>query len=312
MRPVAAAILSAAAGLLILANPAQAADGPAPATPDKTAPADVTVTAPRKAPRTSIPSPAINNFVSVHTPVNHTGLLARWRDDICPVTIGLPPAFNAFVTKRVKAVAASVGAPVKVDGRCSVNIAIVFTSDPQGLADSIRNRHQVLLGFHFPAQLKRVTTISHPIQAWYATGTEGAGAQVGVPQSIGGFVLDDPDYATPSGKAGSRLTDGRRSEIVTALIVADARKVADLQIGAVADYIAFLALVQTTTFDACSELPSITTLMAADCSGPPAPDGLTAADIAYLKALYSTDLSEIVPLELDKMADHMQHDIGPR
>jgi hypothetical protein len=312
MRPISAAVSGLAAALLIIVSAARA-DAPEAAPADKAAtpPADVTVVAPRKPPHTSIPSPAISHFVTMHRSITRIGQLARWRDDICPTTVGLPPGYNAFVTKRVKEIAAQVGAPVKLDGRCNYNVAIIFTPDPQGVLDSIRKRHWVLLGFHYPAQLKRLATVSHPIQSWYATGTQGAGGNIEISSTVGGFALDDPDYAMPSGKPGSRLTVGLRSEIVTAVIVADARKVEDLKIGAVADYIAFLALAQTTTFDACGELPSITELMAPDC-GHPAPEAITDADLAYLKGLYRADLTLNLPLEEDDIADEMQQEIGPK
>jgi hypothetical protein len=312
MHSITAALSGLAAALLVLASPAGAnAQVAAPAARPATSPADVTVVAPRKPPHTSIPSPAINHFVAMHKATTRIGQLARWRDDICPATVGLPPGYNDFVTKRVKEIAAQVGAPVKLDGRCTYNVAIIFTPDPQGVLDSIRKRHSVLLGFHYPAQLRRLATFSHPIQSWYATGTQGAGGNIDVPSSVGGFALDDPDFAMPSGKAGSRFTVGLRSEIVTAVIVADARKVEDLKIGAVADYIAFLTLAQTTKFDACGELPSITELMAPDC-GHPAPEAITDADLAYLKGLYRADLTLNLPLEEDDIADEMQQEIGPK
>ena len=49
----------------------------------------------------------INDFVySTVAPTNTLiGQIARWEKRICPLTIGLTPAFNAFVTARVKEVA---------------------------------------------------------------------------------------------------------------------------------------------------------------------------------------------------------------
>jgi hypothetical protein len=97
---------------------------------------EVTVTAPRPPTPEELAGDAVYDFVRVHAvPATVTGQLARWgigRDSgICPLTQGLSPAFNDFVSARILAVAASVGAPVR-GGRCSkYNVLIVFTTNPE-------------------------------------------------------------------------------------------------------------------------------------------------------------------------------------
>jgi hypothetical protein len=63
---------------------------------------------------------SLHQFVAHHATVHHfnTGVtrnLAHWlggKDSICPLTLGLDPGQNAFVTARLRALAAYVGAPV--------------------------------------------------------------------------------------------------------------------------------------------------------------------------------------------------------
>ena len=50
-----------------------------------------------------------------------------------------------------------------------------------------------------------------------------------------------------------------------------------------------VALSQTDNFTPCQELPSIASLMAADCATGGLATAITSVDIAYLKGLYSND-----------------------
>src|SRR6516165_370553 len=49
------------------------------------------------------------NFVTARGAVAHLGQLARWADPPCPVALGLSPAANAYVSDRVKVLAAAIG-----------------------------------------------------------------------------------------------------------------------------------------------------------------------------------------------------------
>jgi hypothetical protein len=305
------ALIGLALGAGLWASAAAGQDK-APANQPATAVPGVTVPAPQRPQASPAPTPEIRNFVRSRGATARIGQLARWRDDICPQTLGLPPAFNAFVSKRVQDVAAAVGAPVKPGARCTTNVAIIFTPRPQQLLDDIRQKHTVLLGFHYPAQLKRIATFNHPIQAWYVTATQGSGGNVAVPGSGGGLVLDDSCCPEPGGTAGSKFSVGLNSQIEIAMVVADANKVADHDIGAIADYVALLALAQTKPADGCGPLPSITDLLASNCGAGPRPNAITDADIAYLKALYDINLGTVLWAEQSSIADRMQQAVKPK
>ncbi|MBS0332782.1 MAG: hypothetical protein JSS35_08455, partial [Proteobacteria bacterium] len=53
--------------------------------------------------------------------------------------------------------------------------------------------------------------------------------------------------------------------------------------------VAMLALARGTAPKGCSELPTILDFLNADCPAGADPAGLSAYDVAYLKALYSTN-----------------------
>jgi hypothetical protein len=204
----------------------------------------------------------VEHFVQAHSATSRIDQLSRWGGSVCPQTGGLPPAFNAYVSARVKAVAANIGAPVdKRPNRnfpCRPNLLIAFTTDPQKLMDDVRRRHPQMLGFHYAAQAERMARVEHPIQAWYMTGTK---AQDGL------LEPDDEFHRMPTGSAGSRLSVRLESQFVAVLVIVDSNKILGHQIGAISDDVAMLSLSHAGTD----------------------PPGLSAYDIAYLKALYSTN-----------------------
>jgi hypothetical protein len=82
------------------------------------------------------------------------------------------------------------------------------------------------------------------------------------------------------------------SELVHSLIIADAKKVSGEKIGAVADYIAVLALSRWQGLERCSSMSTILNLMADGCDGDERPEAATPADRALLSGLYSADVRE--------------------
>jgi hypothetical protein len=80
----------------------------------------------------------------------------------------------------------------------------------------------------------------------------------------------------------------RSRQFLNAFIIVDAKRIPNAKLGPVADYVAMLALSQSKSLGSCQVLPSIVDLFA-NCAGRAAPEGLTAADMAYLHALYGAD-----------------------
>ena len=250
---------------------------------------------------------AVTDFVGAMTvPTRMADKLARWRDGVCPVTVGLRPEVAKFVTKHVKDVAAQVGAPVNDRESCKPNIEIVFTTEPQILLDNIRVDHPDILGYHDNnSQAIQMAAVTHPIQAWYATATSdlngnsqpdgvktgGMTLEMPTPQAGGGIVSSATGYSVmnmPNARVatvtGGRLGDGTRSEFRHVVIVAEPAKLLEHEMGTLADYIAMLALSQIQSADSCQELPTILNLLVTGCTAPP--KALTSVDLAYLRALY--------------------------
>jgi len=264
---------------------------------------DVAVTAPPPPSDAELAGNNLDEFI-VHHATTHfantptTGNLARWRgglQSICPQTVGLTPAYAAFVTARVRALATYVGAPVQSDAQCKSNVQIFFTNDPQPKMDEVtkwatgpafQNRYsggaRNLIAFKS----------DHAIQGWYLM--TGGGRQVlNTDVSMVGLSVwplwpqITQNYAANE-STGSRLGGGSGNGIGIGIVilVVDTTKFVGYSIGTLADYLAMLTLSVAQSPDHCDPLPSILDLMSSSCAGREKPTAITAGDLAFLKALY--------------------------
>jgi hypothetical protein len=258
----------------------------------------------------------INKFVkSFVTPTAINGKIARWESKVCPLTVGQPPALAISVTQHVKDIAAAVGAPVNPKSFCAPNIEIVFTTTPQDLLDNILEHDADYLGYaESTARRKELATVTRPVQAWYLTETKdlnglakidtGERAAGGVHLSGGAGPSIDLPFAISTRSSGYRTGDGMRSAFNNIIIVVDFSKVKGHKIGALADYIAMLALTQLNSMDTCQDLPSIVNLMATNCDQ--MVDGITQTDLAYLRGLYQMDSDRSLLFQRNDIADNMK------
>ena len=298
-------------GALCLASVAQAQDA-APSTEHVTVTSD-------KLP----PEKAMHDFIGSYTAPSPTlSKVTRWHAGVCPGVTGLPASWNNLVAERLQAVASAAGAPVAKQG-CRINIDIVFTKNPQALLNGVRDTKPVYLGYHDVAQEERLATVSHAVQAWYMTQTvdshggiymddklhpEGISIDSGGTTSHGGNTFQFPNAHVENWN-GSRLGDGRRSELMHALIVVDLDKISGIKLAALADDVAMLALAQTAAFDVCQPVVSIANLTA-PCDAVLKTDALSNSDQAYLHALYAIDPNDSLVQQRSKIAYEMKKSLG--
>ena len=269
---------------------------------------EVTVTAHRQIDDRTLDRVIIPRFVASHgAPNPKSNQVGRWTPylPVCPSTLGLKPAFADYVSRRVLAVAAMVGAPAARYGRCKFTVEIVFTPGPQEQVSYLAKTYRALLGYD-QGSLKQRLTFTRAIQAWYTTATHTEGG----PRCLGGWSVDSdaPLCNEQAQGSASRLSNGMLSGIVNVLIIADSKQVDGHSLASIADYIAMLVLTRTSV-DGCSELASIIDLLSPDCAGRAPPDSITPADIAYLKALYSADLEKNLNLEEGDMHYRMSRKV---
>jgi len=281
---------------------------------------DVTVTTPRPPTEQELAGDSLAQFIVHHATVHYVntgvvGNLAHWRggrpQTICPLTVGLEPGYNAFVTARVRAVADSVGAPTQPDLSCKDNVRIIFTPEPEKVMADVSKWASVYFGPRYPS-MRRLMMFNpgHAVQGWYIT-TGGAGRVLNADANLllGLEVLPLWPVVIPSGlNTGGRQMTG----IVSVILVVDTTKAGEYAIGTMADYLAVLALSVVQSPDHCDPLPSILDLGAPDCGTRDRPTGVTAGDLAFLRALYYRNTGLGSSLSRSEIQTHMLRQFGPR
>ena len=288
----------------LVASPAwaQAAGAPAPAaspakSPDSAAIGEIIVRGhAAKVPKSF--DTAVRKFVHDMGRPGPIGQISRWRQPVCPITAGLTPAFDDFVNRRVRQVAARVDAPGPGDCREAANVMVIFTTKPDQLMVDVREHHEGLLGYHFVGQTKSLAAFEPPMKSWYVTVTTMPG---------GDFAMLDQAYAPgPPAGSGSRIQPEYRSEFAFVLVVIDANLLEGQAIGPIADRVAMLALSRPAPRDGCGSLPSILDLMDPKCPAGGSIQGLTAYDEAYLEALYAYRANEMRSMERKSIARRVE------
>jgi len=274
-------------------------------------------------------------FVQSHAmaPNPEIGQISRWHEPVCADVEGVAPAQASQVKARIEDVAESVGLPAAREG-CAANVEIVFSDNPQATMDDVAKRREDLLGYYHRRDHDRLKIVNRPIQAWYKTATTGEGNNGGMVTAtyinpfappgespyrtgIGDFpgrvaanaTVDDPGNKTPTGCGDApHFTACLTSLFRNVFIVVDSKalQAKGIGLGRASDYLALLALSQPKALDGCAGLASILDLTAKTaCPGREAPAGLTAADAAWLTALYASDAEGKGDVEKTDIADRM-------
>ena len=255
------------------------------------------------------------NFVQAYTAAANPQIdqISRWHNPLCIQIKGLPDDQAATVRARIESVAQAEGLPAP-PATCRANVEIIFTDQPQSTMDLLAQRQEPPLGYYHRERLNQLKTVTHAIQAWYTTATRGGGVNTGSLGENGhatmanagsgamGFagsphesiqhdddVIDDPQNTAPVGCV-DRFKSCYISVLYNVIIMADHKALAGKDLRLVADDMVMLALSQPRSLDSCNTLPSVLEAFAKSaCPGRDPPAGLTAADTAYLAALYASD-----------------------
>jgi hypothetical protein len=282
---------------------------------------DVTVTLPPPPTDQELAGDSLYQFVAHHATVHfvNTGTqhnLARWRggtQSICPLTVGLDPAFSAFITARLRALAEYVGAPMQSGPQCKTNVQILFTSKPQESMDAVIKWATVYFRNRYSGGMRDLIKYraDHAIQGWYITTGGGSRALNTDVEFLGLSVWPIWPQITPNylgnNATGTRLGGGSGSGIGigSVILVVDTTKVVGRPIGTIADYLAMLTLSVVQSPDHCDPLPSILDLMSSSCGARDMPAAITAGDLAFLKALYYRNTGLGPSLSRDEIEDNM-------
>lgn len=294
----AALVAQALAAALMLAGQTSAAPAP-PAAAPTTEVEGVVVRAPGT-------EEAMRRFVAeVADPVRGERQLARWDRRICTGVAGMRRAYAEFLNDRIGRAAARVGLDAGEPG-CAPNVLIFVTGDSDALArDVVENQRSLVSYWGFQgntqgrAALRSFETTPRPVRWWHVSHTMTPDGQVadssvagamnfgGSPETNSSSMLQGLTVNVVQVRYLGRLRRTTRQNFSHVVIIVDANRISGLPLGAVADYVAMVALAQLDPDAPTDGYPSILNLFTDRDAGRPAPSGLTDWDVAYLQGLYT-------------------------
>ncbi|WP_133366091.1 hypothetical protein [Qipengyuania sediminis] len=197
---------------------------------------------------------------------------------ICPGVIGLPPARNLEIARRIRAVATAAGITVGEEA-CRPNLRVVVIPDKEEMLDLLKRKHPALFRDY---DRKPVNLVKEdgPVIAWHVRqklDRQGNTLEPG-PNGITTISIDG---------ASPRVLAVYRPVAMGAMILMEQKGLVGLTTTQIADYAAMRAL--TTIHPqrlSRSNAPTILHVMTSKI-GDDTPPSLTQWDFAFLKTAYS-------------------------
>jgi hypothetical protein len=209
-----------------------------------------------------------------------------WKKAICVRVNGMAESSATLIEQRIRDVAKQVGAPVEASQTCTPNVIIVVSDEPKMILDGLKSEKTIL----FASTSLRDLQIHYPVQVWYYNEDRDDRGQYWVdapPDSLAAPVSMDTSNIHMA-SCTTHLYTCIQPEMKVAMIIADASAIKGMQLGAFADYITLLSLMQAPVTGQCQPAPSIANLLLPQCESQLHATALTNTDLALLTALYHT------------------------
>ena len=218
------------------------------------------------------------------TPIALTSEPSRWRTQVCAGVTGLTGSNAQYVVDRISGRAEELGLRIGPPG-CTSNVLIVFSADPNGQAQaiarertdpaSVTGRSGATDGL---SAFDGFVNSTAPVRWWRVTRTMTENGELADRNLRWG---EAPRVNVPE---RGRLASATYEAFSHVIVVIDLNQVNGVRLGALADYIALVALAPVARED--EREASILGLFAERAAGRAGPEALTSGDIAYLQDVY--------------------------
>ncbi|WP_298161624.1 hypothetical protein [Brevundimonas sp.] len=230
---------------------------------------------------------------------------ATWYRTVCIGVGNLERNAAEFVIDRISTVVESVGlTPGRP--RCEPRVFIVFASDADAAArDLVEARgRQFRIGVSGTdlgdEALEAFQTSDRPVRWWQSSIPINSGTGRVVSRLPGQAPFSaGPELRRPSDFGPQAITDGAsrirnpvRDDLSQVIIIVDIDRVAGVDLGALADYLALISLAQ---IDPALDPGPYDTILSLFSDGGSPPPGLTDWDRAFLRGLYSAEQTDESP-----------------
>jgi hypothetical protein len=242
----------------------------------------------------------VNMFVSTAIAQSHYDeSLERWTyAPVCPLVAGVSKELGEFVLARVSQIAGTAGAPLGAE-KCKPNFFVIVSPDdpaPRLTKLTHKNGGQ-LFNYETGEELKKFVEISRPVRVWYNTGAtsiDGASMMSELfdtgsehAKTFNNSRGPEPIHNSLPSIYGSRTNVSLvTKDILSVIVVVDAKKVSDINIGQLADYVGVIGLAQINLDKDLGDAPTILSVFRGSVAS--RPNEMTEWDKALLHALYST------------------------
>jgi hypothetical protein len=214
--------------------------------------------------------------------------MAQWRVPICPLVDGLPHDLGQALFDDFTDVIDSLGRPRGEQG-CAPNFYILFMRDPDARLRAWWKQHPAAFSYERGerGQTRKFMSTSDAVRVWYndidRTG-DGFDAQAFVNLSGG---LPVPTFQFSSDGTSPRSSFAVVPDLANIIVVVDIAKIDGYPLGSLAAYIAMVGMVEVNRNASFGQTPTILRLFSSPNTD--RPEGLSAWDRSFLKAMYSTD-----------------------
>jgi hypothetical protein len=213
--------------------------------------------------------------------------LAAWQRAVCPALLGFTDPQATALAARMAARAQSLGLPAAA-ADCRANVLVLLSADAAGLAQQLVESRTDLFGNdRSRSALRAFVSSDQPVRWWYIETLRKADGAAARPADDDAGLSGGTPVISSFGD-GSRLRSSSRRELTRMLAIVDATRLQNVSLGALADYLTMIALVQADPAAELGDVPSILTLFRDRDAGRAPPAELTAWDLSFLKALYAT------------------------
>lgn len=238
------------------------------------------------------------SYVRSVLPVPSYGQYARWADPVCIKVTGIDDSYAAMVQARI--IDAARAASVRIaKAECKPNLSVVFTEDAAITVAAIVRKKPKQIARLNGTERATLLTAPLPVRWWHGIELRGADGRAAAPaassalmsaQSGGGVPLANilPADAPQTDSWSSSLINTQVAVWVTSgVVVVDIGLATGKPLGAVADYVAMVALAPMKLPPAAPAVPSILGLFATETPT----TALSDWDKAFLATLYRIQMN---------------------
>lgn len=253
---------------------------------------------------------ALTGFVRDIGAETGTDQLARWRGAICPEVIGMRDEFNNYVHETIRSVADLAGARWS-DRGCQHNVLVVMTDDPSTFISDMRDDRRDLFASLTARERETMASSSDAVSMWSRVETRGGDGRLMQSGEAGynarGSGTDQLPYRRISGAQASRIARSTRSDLDFRAIIIDLRQLDGQTMQQLSAFAAMMALGE---FDVSNPISPQRTVLNLFHNAETAPADLSDWDLAYLRALYSTNAGRSADNQRSAMIRHIRRDLA--